>query len=342
MAKLGVGVVGCGGNGRRHVELYASMDEVDLIGVCDLDAGVATEIAGRYGTKAFTRVEDLVAEPGVQAVNIVNSGSHRDPTVIAAGAGKHVLIEVPFAVTLEECDEMIGAADRAGVRMMYAQTHRYVPSNVKVKELIDRGDIGDVVWLTFTRMGQGDPDNHRWSRQKATGGGFFTWEGPHIIDQLRWLAGSDIETVNAVGMGRYASGGDGEDAGIGGLSFKSGAFGAIIEGNSNPGARYMDWRIVGTEGMIDVVDGRVRLGKGDWETVPYPHMDDPPLDGFTEKLNNPSSYHAFRTEFLEFIASIREDREPDATGQDGRAALEGGLALRRSHETGAPVKLPLR
>ena len=99
---MGVGVVGCGGNGFRHAELYSSMEEVELIGVCDIDPEKADTVANTFGVKAFTRVEALVDEKDLDAVNIVNSGSHCVPTVIAAEAGKHVLVEVPFAVTLGE------------------------------------------------------------------------------------------------------------------------------------------------------------------------------------------------------------------------------------------------
>ena len=127
MVKVGVGVVGCGGNGRRHAELYKAMDETELIGVYDLIPEAAQLVARRHGVKAFADIEELVNDDRVQAINAVNSGSHAPPVVAAANAGKHALVEVPFAVTVEECDRMIEATEKAGVNLMYAQTHRYYP-----------------------------------------------------------------------------------------------------------------------------------------------------------------------------------------------------------------------
>ena len=275
MAKVGVGVVGCGGNGRRHAELYNAMDETELIGVYDLIPEAAELVARRHGVKAFADVEELVNDDRVQAINAVNSGSHAPPVVAAANAGKHALVEVPFAVTLEECDRMIEATEKAGVNLMYAQTHRYYPFNIKIKSMIDAGEIGDVIWVTFTRTSSGDPASNKWHRWKETGGGTLTYEGPHYTDQIRWLAGSDYDTATAIGMGRYASGGDGEDVIIGGFTFKNGAFAALIDAKADPGGSYSDWRIGGTKGMIELCDGRIRLGKGDWHRRRLPAPERP-------------------------------------------------------------------
>ncbi len=340
MDKIGTGVVGLGGNGQRHAHLYDAMDETELIAVCDVIPEVAEEVAARHGVKAFTRVEDMVADDAIQAVNVVTSASHCDPAVAAAEAGKHVLVEVPFAVTLDECDRMIAAADKTGVNLMYAQTHRFSPENIKLKSLIDDGAIGDVIWITWTRLGAGPPGSERWSRRTETGGGFLTYEGPHIIDQLRWLAGSDLDAAVTIGMGRFVSGGDGEDNIIGGFRLKNGGFASIIEGSSNPGPRYSDWRIVGTEGMIEVAGDGIRLGGKEWSPVTVPdHYDPPPPD--IDRLRDVRGFPGFHIEFQEFLSSIREGRRPSCTGEDGKAALEGGLALRRSGETGQTVPLPL-
>jgi predicted dehydrogenase len=122
-------------------------------------------------------------------------------------------------------------------------------------------------------------------------------------------------------MGNFVSTGDGEDNGIGGFRFKGGAFAVVMEGNSDPGASRSEWRFVGTKGMIEVEGGDVRLGKGEWKSVDYSNE----VEGET----------------VEFVISIREQRQPFMTGHDGRASLEAVLALHRSHETGLAVNLPL-
>ena len=351
MARLGVGVVGCGLNGTRHAEVYNSMDEAELIGVCDVVPEAADRVAQRHGVKAFTRIEDMLKEPGLEAVSIVTpADSHCEPAVIAAEAGKHVLGEVPFATTLEECDRMIAAAEKSGVNLMYAQVDRFMPANAAAKALIDSGEIGEVIWVTHTRMDGGSPAPEKWSRWKRSGGGFIIYEGPHYLDDFRWLTGSDIDTVYSIGMGSYVSGGDGEDNAIGGFKFKNGAFAVMMEGTSDPGARYDDYRIVGTKGMIEVIDAErspgLRLGKdasrrfGEWKTIDIPYQEVRPIEGF-ERVDTDLSYEMWSAEFREFINSIQEKRQPSCTGYDGRASVEAALALRMSEETGSPVHLPL-
>jgi predicted dehydrogenase len=277
----------------------------------------------------------------LDAVNVVTSASHRDPAVIAAQAGKHVLVETPFAATIEDADAMIAAAERTGVNLMFAQTHRFYPQNVTAKALIDAGEIGDLIWVTMTYLANGSPTASGWTRQRATGGGFFIYEGTHFTDQLRWMTGSDIETVTTIGLGRYASGGDAEDNGIAGFRFKNGAFAAILRGCSAPGAGASRWMAVGTKGMLEMSGSELRLGKGEWRSVPYPYQDAPAVEGF-QRLREAWHYQGFLTEFQEFIRSILEKRTPAITGQDGRASTEAAVAVLRSHETGAPVTLPLR
>lgn len=329
MAKVGMGIVGCGHRGPQMAANVAAMDGAELVAVCDVVPELAESVAREHGVKAYTSVEEMVKEPGLDAVDVVTpSVHHSEPAVVAAEAGKHVMVATPFAVTLEECDRMIAAAEKSGVNLMFAQTHRFNAREGRTKELIDNGEIGDVIWATWTRMRSvnerwrlSDPTGpaDRWSRWRASGGGFFVYEGTHLTDMLRWFTGSDVATAYSVGMGVYSSIGDGEDNAIGTLRFKSGAFGAIIEGTSDPGGEDRDWRIVGTKGMIEIGDG-VRLGKGDWATV-----DCPPVGDHTR----------------EFVDSILEGRPPSCDGHDGRASLEASLAIIRSEETGQAVHLPL-
>jgi len=93
------------------------MDASELIGVCDVDPEAAERVAKKHGVKAFANLDEMLNESGIEAIDVVTSGSHRDPVVKAAESGRHVMVEVPFAVTLGECDDMIEAAERAGVNL---------------------------------------------------------------------------------------------------------------------------------------------------------------------------------------------------------------------------------
>ena len=344
MDQIKVGVVGCGFIGYRHAEIYKSMEDAELVAVCDMDAERVEDAASLLGVKAFTSTEDMVSESDVQVVNVATSASHSEPAIVAARAGKHVLVETPFAPTLEECDRMIAAAENSGINMMYVGSHRFASYNIKAKEIIDRGDVGEAVWITREFNSQRVPGDARWDRWRANGGGFFMRSGAILIDQLRWLAGSDIEEVYTVGMGRYVAGGDGEDNGMATFRFKNGVVASLVGSAAHPGVGDSRWRLGGTEGMIEVDgSGRLRLGRGEWQDVPYPYQDDPAPEGLrnVSRSQGATGYWGFRAEFEELFASIREGRPPSVTAYDGRACTEGAIAVVKSHETGAPVRLPL-
>ena len=324
MAKIGMAVVGTGHRGPAQAAKYAANDNADLVAVCDVVPELAEKVAAEHGVKAYTSVEELVKDPAVDAVDIVTpSVHHAAPAITAAEAGRHAMVATPFAVTLDECDRMIAAADKTGVNLMFAQTWRFNAPDRKAKELLDAGEIGELIWISWTRMkppyGSG-PD--RWFRWRSSGGGFWVWEGTHFTDQIRWFAGDEFSQAYSVGMGNYVSTGDGEDNGIGAFKFEGGAFAIVMEGNSDPGASRGEWRFVGTNGMIEAMSDEVRLGKGDWQTVDIGMKDD-------------------TAETDEFLASIIEGRQPIMTGLDGRTSLEAVLALHKSQETGQAVDIPM-
>ena len=341
MAVIGVGIVGCGGNGLNHAEVWSSIEEAKIMGVCDIDEGRAKERAKLLGVKAFTRVEDLVKEPGVDAIDVVTSGSHLAPTLIAAQAGKHVLVETPFSATIEECDQMIAATEKAGVKVMYGQIHRFLSLNLKAKELVDQGEVGEPISMEMTYLGSGSATLTAWHRWLAQGGGYFMYEGTCWIDQIKWLMGSTVESVFTVGMGRYVSGGDGEDNGIAGFTLKNGAFATIYRGCSDQGAKLSSWRLVGTKGMLDqVYPGQLRLGRdGEWKDISFPFKDAPMVKTVARE-REAMNFNGFRTEFKEFLDSIVEGRQPSCSAYDGKAATEAALAVVKSHQTGQPVRLP--
>lgn len=340
MADIGIGVMGCGGNGLNHVEVWHTIDDAKVVAVCDIDAARAKERADLIGVKAYTSVEELVKDANVDAVDVVTSSSHREPAVVAAEAGKPVMVESPFANTAADAEAMIAAAEKAGVPLMYGQTHRFYSQNLKAKELIDSGELGDPISLTWTYFAHGDPSNDRWHRWKAKGGGFFTYEGTHLTDQFKWTMGSEIKTAYAVGMGHYVLGGDAEDNGLAGFAFESGAFGTIHHGTSAPGAGLSGWRFVGTKGMLDVQSpDSLRKSNGEeWEDVPFPYKGARDTQLLT-RTRDTVNYNGFRTEFTEFLDSINEGRQPSCSGYDGRASTAVAEAVLESAETGQPVNL---
>ncbi len=345
MSDIGIGVVGCGLIGTRHAVLFDSLDGVSLEAVCDIDGERAEAAASQVGAKAYTSVDEMVLDDSIDAVSVATSGSHGGPAEIAARAGKHVMVETSFAATLQECDRIIDAGERSGVNVMYCGTHRFYPYNVRARQMVDAGEVGDVVWMTREFLRQGRPGDTAWARWRDTGGGFFMRSGAILIDHTRWMAGSEIDEVYAVGMGRHVGGGDAEDNGLAGIRFKNGVFASLLGGSAHPGVTDSWWRLGGTRGVIEHSEqSGLSLGKDGWTDVPFEGQDMEPPDWFRTSMSRQltaTGYVGWKAEFEEFVASIREGRKPAVTGYDGRACTEAAIAIVMSHETGKPVRLPL-
>ena len=131
---LCVGMIGAGGIARSHMNAIAQNDNIRVVGVMDIDAGRAGSAAGEHGARAYTDLDALLADSEVEGVIVCTPhNQHGDQVVAAAEAGKHVLVEKPMALTVEACDRMIAACDRANRILMVGQVMRHYPVSRKVK-----------------------------------------------------------------------------------------------------------------------------------------------------------------------------------------------------------------
>ena len=176
---LKVGIVGAGGITRAHLPAYLERpDRVQLNAVCDLVEPLAQELAGKAGIDAdavYLDMEKMLREADIEAVDICTTHNAHAPLAIAAAeAGKHVICEKPMAISVQECRDMIAAADKAGVTLMVAQHLRYAPEAQAAKRLLDEGKLGTIeaVRTELVRGGMRDASvagvqGERWSRCKA-------------------------------------------------------------------------------------------------------------------------------------------------------------------------------
>ena len=158
MEKLRVGIIGCGAIAQiQYLPLLREMDdEFEIGGLSDLSSGVLTALGGTYGVPAERRFLDyrVLVESDVEAVIVCNSGSHAPPTIAAARAGKHVLVEKPMCTTPEEGAAMVGAADAASVTLMVAYMKRHEPA---YRYAADR--VAAMSDVRFAQVNHFHPDN---------------------------------------------------------------------------------------------------------------------------------------------------------------------------------------
>jgi predicted dehydrogenase len=313
--------------------------EMELVAVAlgSRAAGLASE----FGVDHLEEAEAVFARDDVDAVVIATPHStHLDLAVAAAEAGKHLVLEKPMALNVGECDRILEAQRAAGVKLTVNSLTRYRGAPRTTKELLDRGEIGDLRMVRVLCANVGyDVADDSWLRNPGEGNAFLDW-GTHGCDILRWFSGSEAVTAYA----EYANYGDIAAIDPSAMITYRMASGAMVQVWMSwemppPGfGSTSQWVLVGSEGIIDMdAYGAVRLGRdGEWRVVfeqaPIDYHGDPFA---IERLG------AFVDQLKDFVDAVATGREPEITGEDGRASVEMVEAADRSAAGGGAVALPL-
>ena len=202
-----VGIIGCGKIAQvRHIPEYMANPDAQVVGFYDINLARAEELARSCGGKAYATYEELLADPGIDAVSVCAANhAHAEISIAALKAGKHVLCEKPMAISLEECEAMVAAARESGKYLMIGQNQRLAKAHSKARELIAQGAIGKV--LTFrTTFGHGgpetwsiDPGKNVWFFDKTKAAmGAMADLGIHKTDMIQYVLGSKIVRTQAV------------------------------------------------------------------------------------------------------------------------------------------------
>lgn len=346
---IGVGIVGTGGIFRSlHVPHFRETKLARVTAVTDINRESAEEMGAEFDAAFCASYEELIARDDVDAVDIcTHPRPHRDITVAAARAGKHVLLEKPMCRTVAEADEMIAAAREADVRLQVAYMMRFSPSMMKLKELLDSGALGDVHLAYCNQVGWFAP-KHPWLFIREESGGMLVEQAIHTLDLWLWLYG-DAESVYArtstvdVG-GAYPALPDAvENNATVVVTFKSGATGMLIKswaaevGHGGEG-------MVGSKGSATYGQGEVR-----WKT----HDMDAP-EAFTPAVPDDDTYRSVPNEqranrywsmaskgrgIEHWLRCILGEEEPTTSGEVGRAGIAIAEAAYRSAEAGEAVKV---
>lgn len=192
---INFGVVGVGGFGQHHIAGIKENKNANLIMVCDNIEAVAAEVAERFDVPYTTNYDELLANDSIDAVCLaIPDQLHCEFAVKALNAGKHVLCEKPMTLKLDECKEMIKAADKTGKYLMVGQICRFTPSFIKAKELVDNGEIGELFFVEgeYAHDYEGMQTSWRFNPESPRHG--MIGGGCHSVDLLRWIAGNPIET----------------------------------------------------------------------------------------------------------------------------------------------------
>ena len=321
-----IGVVGTGGMGSAHCETLPRVEGCEFVGVADVRAEAAQKVAEQYHIRAFQDYRELFNI--VDGVVVATPPStHREVVVAAAEAGVHAFCEKPLSLTLADADAMISATDKAGVHLMVGQVLRFYPVHVLGRQLIDAGEIGNVVYIETDYSGAYRGARQRPSSWYGTVGGFLE-NGIHKSDLINWYGGTALTVAAEVGS--FSGHEDWEDYAVTLLRYDSGAVG-VLRWGPFMGARGTN------ETIIDGTTGSLRLDMR--ADVAYFKK----IDGkeWQELIPERTKPHGVVGELTHFVDSIRENRRPLVDGRAGRHAVEVVLASYKSAKEKVKVSLPI-
>jgi len=346
-SQLKFGIIGCGEIAAQTCQGMSAAPNTAIAMLMDTRPEVLSDLAEFYGVPTTTNVDDVLANPDVDAVYIATPHHlHMSLGVKAAEAGKHVLVEKPIATTLADADALIAACKRNGVKLgvaFYAQVDAAVAA---ARDLVRAGILGKIIFVRLSALCQ-KPHTYwhggytrrihtDWRTLKAqAAGGIMIMNVIHDLNTVRWV--TDLEVVRAYSeMDTLATPVEVEDAIGVVLRYDNGAIGVVQAGSAMPGGEHQDVdgpRIYGTKGQLILAP------------KPLIYLTEPAEGGLPNTWREVrfSGSTADRQQIVSrFAAAVLEGREPPVTGLDGRKALEIVLAAYRSSELKRPLKLPLK
>lgn len=251
--KVKCGVVGYGGAfnmGKAHAQWMNDTGRMITVAACDLDSARMAQAAQDFpGIQTYTDIDEMLARSGVELVVIITPHNTHAPLALKAlDAGKHVVLEKPMCITTDEATAMIEAAKKAGVTLTTFHNRRHDGDFMMIKEVIDKGLIGEVFHIEAFIGGYGHP-GHWWRADKEISGGcMYDW-GAHFIDWILNLIPEEMESVTGFSHKRVWNDVTNEDQTQAIIRFKNGAT-ADLQVSSIARAGKPRWRILGTKGAI--------------------------------------------------------------------------------------------
>lgn len=323
---LGVAIFGAGRAGHGHARAIAQTDGAHLVAVFDADQSRADSFAETHGCEAYTTSDAVLNRDDVQLVMVaLPNFLHEQATLESASAGKHIFLEKPMADTMEECNRMLAAVERAGVHLLVAHSQRYFASTIRAREILQGGDIGEPVFATDTwykNFGVGF--RLPWFLDRATGGGMWLMNGAHMIDRTCWVLASEVESVRAW-IGSPFHNLTADDANMAFLQLRNGKHATIVHaGYKTRGVDRCEVEVTCTNGMLRFDSYSNQLAVD--QDGAYAPIEVQRKEPFAEELAN----------LIGAINGTEELRVPPAWG---RHIVEVLLAAEESSRTGREVSV---
>lgn len=337
---LGFGIIGTGAIAAQHAAAIQESEGLKLVAVCSSTPERAALAAEKFGVPAFSRISDLLAREEVDVVIIcTQSGSHLEPALAAARAGKHVLVEKPPEINLERAVQMAAVCREEGVKLGVMFQNRFQPDYLLLKEAVKQGRLGKLLlgnaYIKWYREEAYYSKSHWKGTLSGDGGAALINQGIHTIDLLLDLM-EDVESV----FGRIKTTVhdiEGEDLAVALLNFKNGAMGTIEGGTSLYPGYPERLEIFGEKGSVIMEGGKIVQWNVKGEENPATKNSSPEKSGSADPMA--IGHHLHKAQIIDMAEAVLENREPAVNGEKGMKALELILAIYRSSKENKLISL---
>ena len=325
MSAINFAVIGYGGMGAYHVHniLPNENERIHIVGTYDINEE-RQAISQEKGHKIFKSYDEVLADETIEAVLIATPNDlHKELSIAALKAGKHVVCEKPVALNIAELDEIVAVAQETGNTFMVHQNRRWDPDFLLVRELYRNGQIGDLFQLESRVQGaNGIPGD--WRHVKKQGGGMLLDWGVHLLDQMLWLIDSPVKDVKADLS--FVLGEEVDDGFFALITFENGVKAIVEVGTSNykgteGTATITDWdlngQMVQATGREDVAAPKpVQAGVGLTKTMA------PPSELAAKEIPFPKAEADFEPFYKNFYNVVRNGAEPIVKNEEVRAVMQ--------------------
>ena len=337
---IGFGIVGGGMIGAVQAAAIQQISGAKLLAVCGRDENKAAEFAAKFGCAIYTDYDKFLQHPGLQIVKICTpSGTHAELGVRPAEAGKHVLVEKPIEINLEQADAVIAACDKAGVKLGVIFQSRFLPAVQRIKQAIDEGRLGklmlgDALVKWYRAPEYYAPGSWR-GTLKMDGGGALINQAIHTIDLLCWMMGP-VESAFAMKAALRYPHIEAEDTLVGTVKFQNGALGVVQAATSAKPGFKRRLEISGERGSIILDGDAISVWAIDGEDANLGEAEQ-----LTDGSANPAaiSNEGHRRQIEDMMHAVIENRPPMIDGREGRKSLELVVALYAAANEDKPMKL---
>jgi UDP-N-acetyl-2-amino-2-deoxyglucuronate dehydrogenase len=339
------GIIGAGLIADFHARAIGDMPNAKLFGCCDKIADRAKKLADKFGVRAFDDYEQMLESDEIDIVTIATpSGFHAEPTIAAAGQGKHVICEKPLEITLERIDAMVEAHEKAGTRLGGIFPYRFNDMMAPLRDAINSGRLGVItyagIFVPWWRTNEYYKDSWH-GTWKLDGGGALMNQSIHMVDMLCDVM-PPIESVQAFTSKLGHPQIEAEDTAVAVLRYTNGALGMIYGTTASFPGQFRRFEITGTKGTVINIENSITV----WQFADEEPQDAEVLDKFGQiegggGVADPAAItHENHTRnFKAFLEALDSGQEFWIDGREARKAVEVILAIYKSAKEQKPVKL---